>query len=187
MSTQFFSEKIKKTKQQHGFLSLEMGLVLLVIAVIIVGSVMYYRDNLRKTSVQNNTQQILSAASNMRAKYGQSNQYGVVTTAIAVRSGVIPAALRDGDDATATNSFGGSIAVAPATLTGANDSVEITWPSVPKNQCSDIVTNADPEMRQIAVGSTTVKTNNGTLDLDALETACESDTTVDLHFWVGRS
>lgn len=171
----------------RGFLSLEMGLVLLVTAIIIVGAVIYYRDNLRKTSVQTNVQQILSTSSALRAKYGQSNKYSLVTTELAVRSGSIPDALRDGDDATATNSFGGAVTAAPASLTGANDSVEIIWPNVPEKQCSDIVTGVEGEMRQVAVGSTTVKANNGELDSVALETACEAADAQDLHFWVGRS
>ena len=174
-------------KFHKGFMSLELGLVLLVIAVAIVSAVLYYRDNLRKTSINNNIQQISSTAASLRAKYGQSNQYGSVTTSLAVRSSAIPEALRDGTAATASNSFGGAITVAPTTLTGANDSLEIVWPNVPDKQCSDIVTSVQREMRQVAVDSTTVKANNGQLDLNAVETACESASAVTLHFWIGRS
>lgn len=170
-----------------GFLSLELGLVLLVVAVAIVAAVLSYRDNLRKTSINTNTQQISGTAANLRAKYGQANLYGSVTTALAVRSQSIPSALRDGTAATASNSFGGSITVTPATLTGANDALEIEWPNVPADQCSDLVTNVQREMRQISVGSTSVKSNNGTLDLAALETACESAPAQSLKFWIGRS
>lgn len=174
-------------RNKRGFLSLELGLVLLVVAVMIVGSVLYYRDNLRKTSIQNTVQQVLTTSSNLRSKYGQANRYGVVTTDLAVRSGSIPDVLRDGTAGTATNAFGGAITVAPATLNGANDSLEIVWPNIPSNQCSDVVSNADREMRQITVGSTMVKANNGQLDLVALETACGSASAIDLHFWIGRS
>lgn len=186
---QKFSNKLSKTSKKimQGFLSLEMGLVLLVTAIIIVGAVIYYRDNLRKTSVQANVQQVLATSSALRAKYGQSNKYSLVTTELAVRSGSIPESLRDGSAGTATNSFGGAIAVTPATLTGANDSVEIVWPNVPKKQCSDIISGVEGELRQVAVGSATVKANNGALDSVGLETACEAADAQDLHFWVGRS
>jgi len=170
-----------------GFLSLEMGLVLLVVSIAIVSAVLYYRDNLRKIAINDSTQHILGSAANLRAKYGQTNRYGAVTTALAVRSGAIPQTLRDGAAATATNSYGGAVTVAPASLNGANDSVVITWPNVPTAQCSDIVSNAEREMRQVAVGSSTVKPNNGALDIDALETACESASAVAIQFWVGRS
>ncbi len=181
------ARKGKRIERQDGFLSLEMGLVLLVVALAIVAAVLYYRDNLRKTSINNTTQHILTTAANLRAKYGQANAYANVTTALAVRSGSIPEALRDGTAATATNTFGGSITATPATLSGANDSVQVAWPNVPPNQCSDIVTNVEREMRQVGVGSTTVKANNGTIDFAALETACDSDTAVTINFWVGRS
>lgn len=62
-----------------------------------------------------------------------------------------------------------------------------TWPNVPTAQCSDIVSNSEREMRQVAVGSSTVKPNNGALDIDALESACESASAVAIQFWVGRS
>ena len=179
--------KANFSKFKKGFLSLELGLVLLVVAVAIVAAVLSYRDNLRKTSINNNTQQISSTSANLRAKYGQANLYGSVTTALAVRSQSIPEALRDGTAATASNSFGGAIVVTPATLTGANDAVQLDWPNVPANQCSDLVTNVQREMRQISVGSTSVKDNNGTLDLNALETACESSPAQTLKFWIGRS
>ncbi|MDD2609465.1 MAG: type 4 pilus major pilin [Giesbergeria sp.] len=174
-------------KGQNGFLSLELGLVLLVVAGAIVAGVLSYRDNLRKTSINNNTQQISSIAANLRSKYGQSNMYGSVTTALAVRSQAIPEFLRDGTNATASNSFGGAITVTPVTLTGANDSVQLVWPNVPANQCSDIVTNVQREMRQITVGTTSVKANNGQINLTALETACEASTAATLNFWIGRS
>lgn len=177
----------ERAERQGGFLSLELGLVLLVVALAIVAAVLYYRDNLRKMSVNNTTQQILTTSSNLRAKYGQTNAYSNVTTALAVRSGSIPEALRDGSAPTATNSFGGSITAAPATLSGANDSVQVSWPNVPANQCSDIVTNVEREMRQVAVDSTTVKPNNGSIDFTALETACDSGSAVTINFWVGRS
>lgn len=177
----------KQAKSESGFLSLEMGLVLLVIALAIVAAVLYYRDNLRKTSTNNTTQQILTTSANLRAKYGQTNSYGTVTTAMAVRSGSIPEALRDGTAASATNTYGGAITIAPASLNGANDSLQVSWPNVPNTQCSDVVTNIEREMRQVSVGSTVVKPNNGAIDLSALETACDAASGVTINFWVGRS
>lgn len=181
------AQKVVRRSGEKGFLSLELGLVLLVVAGAIVAGVLTYRDNLRKTSINNNTQQISSVAANLRAKYGQSNMYGSVTTALAVRSQSIPEFLRDGSAATASNTFGGAITVAPVTLVGANDSVQLVWPNVPANQCSDLVTNVQREMRQINVGTTTVKPNNGEIDLSALETACEASAATTLNFWIGRS
>ncbi len=146
-----------------------------------------YRPNLRKTAINTTTQQMLSVSSNLRAKYGQANKFGAITTSVAVRAGVIPEFLRDGTGTTATNPYGGAITLVPASLNGTNDSVQVTWPNVPKDQCSDIVTNIEREMRQVSVGSTVVKDGGGPMDIEALETACDAATAVTIDFWVGRS
>lgn len=176
-----------KSKPQNGFMSLELGLVLLIVALAIVAAVLYYRDNLRKTAINTTTQQMLSVSSNLRAKYGQANKFGAITTSVAVRAGVIPEFLRDGTGTTATNPYGGAITLVPASLNGTNDSVQVTWPNVPKDQCSDIVTNIEREMRQVSVGSTVVKDGGGPMDIEALETACDAATAVTIDFWVGRA
>jgi hypothetical protein len=58
---------------------LEAGLVLLVVAIMIVAAVVYYRDNLRKTSVNTNISHLLAIASSGRSTFGQTNQYANVT------------------------------------------------------------------------------------------------------------
>lgn len=93
----------------------------------------------------------------------------------------------DGTGTTATNPYGGAITLVPASLNGTNDSVQVTWPNVLKDQCSDIVTNIEREMRQVSVGSTVVKDGGGPMDIEALETACDAATAVTIDFWVGRS
>lgn len=173
-------------RKQLGALSIELGLVLLVLLAMIAAAVWWYRDNLRKTSVNDNTSQLLHISSNMINKYGKPGRYAGVTTKIAVQSGVIPATLRDGAGDTATNLFGGTITATPQTLTGANDSVLIPWPGVPRNQCSDIVSGVSGEFRRIDVGATTVKPDTGQLDIAALEDACDGADTLDLGLYIGR-
>lgn len=173
-------------RKQLGAFSIELGLVLLVLLAMIAAAVWWYRDNIRKTSVNDNTAQLLHISSNMISKYGKPGRYADVTTAIAVQSGVIPANLRDGAGTTATNLFGGTLTVTPQTLTGANDSVLLPWPGVPRNQCSDIVSGVSGEFRRIDVGATTVKPDNGALDIAALEGACDGADTLDLGLYIGR-
>jgi type II secretory pathway pseudopilin PulG len=177
---------ISQKRKQLGAFSIELGLVLLVVLGIIAAAVWWYRDNIRKTSINDNTSQLLHISSNMISKYGKPGRYADVTTAIAVQAGVIPANLRDGAGNTATNLFGGDVTVAPQTLTGANDSMLLTWPAVPRNQCSDIVSGVAGEFRRIDVGATTVKPDNADLDIADLETACDSADVQDLALSIGR-
>ena len=177
-------------RKQHGFSSVELGLTLLVVAILVVGAIAFFTSNLRKTSVQSNVQQIQALAGAAKATYGYQNLYGQVTTAVAVQGHVIPDTLRDGNDATATNNFGSPITVAPSNGTGTNDMLLVTWGNVPSSQCSDIVIGVANSLRRIDVGATNVKPLDGALDVGALNTACEVNTAsgnVDLTLAVGRS
>lgn len=175
---------------QGGFLSVELGLVLLVVAILVVGAVALYSNNLRQTSIGSNITDVQNIASVAKANYGNSNQYGSVTTAIAVRSHIVPAPLRDGTAATATNKFGAAITFTPANGTGTNDLLTLTWGNVPSSQCAEIVTGSEGAMRRITVAGTVVKPLDGKLAIDTLSTACEANTSdgnVTVLFDIGRS
>lgn len=179
-----------KKHPQRGFLSVEMGLVMLVVAILVVGAVVFFNSNLRKTSIQNNVQQIQSMAGTAKATYGYQNLYGQVTTAVAVQGHVIPNSLRDGTAATATNNFGSAITVVPANGTGTNDMLNVAWGNVPADQCSDIVLGVASSLRRISVGATIVKPLDGTVAIAALNTACEVNTNtgvVALTLSIGRT
>lgn len=177
----------KNLKLENGFLSLEAGLVLLVVALAIVSAVMYYRDNLRKTSINNNVNQILATAGAARSVFGQANQYAQVTTAIAVSANIIPSALRNGSTQTATNNFGGEISVAPANLSGTADGLKITWPNVPSNQCIEIIMGVQAELRKLQVAGTDIKPLDSNLNIANTSSQCESSSHVALDLFVGRT
>lgn len=179
-----------KQRKQSGFALIELGLALLVVAVLGVAAVYLYTNNLRQTSISNNVTHIQNIASTAKANYGISNQYGVVTTAVAVRSRIIPAPLRDGQAATATNPFGAAITTVPANGTGTSDLLTLTWGNVPAAQCTEIVNGVSGSMRRITVGGTVVKALDANLIVDTLTTACEvntSDGNVAIVFDIGRS
>jgi type II secretory pathway pseudopilin PulG len=172
-----------------GFLSLEMGLVLLVVALAIVAAVIWYRDNLRKQAINTTVNHMLATAGSARSTFGQSNQYVNVTTAIAVSANVIPSALRDGAAQTATNTYGGAITVAPATLTGANDALQINWPNVPADQCIDIGIGVQGELRRLQIAGADVKATDAPINLGTLTAQCESAGGAGVAFdlFVGRN
>jgi hypothetical protein len=177
----------RTTSAQRGFLSLEAGLVLLVVALAIVAAVIYYRDNLRRTSINTNVTQMLATAGAARSTFGQANRYADVTTAIAVSANVIPSTLRSGTDQAATNIFGGTIEAAPAQLTTAADVLRIEWPNVPAGQCIEIAMGIQGELRRLDIAGTTVKPTDAPLNLATTTTACESAGTVEIAMFVGRN
>lgn len=175
-------------KNSKGWTMVELGIAILLVSILIAGVLAYLTSNKRKITINTNSQQLLSIAGTSIAKYGQANQYAAMTTAIAVTGGVIPEELRDpGGATTATNSYGGAIAVAPATLTGANDSLRITWPNVTQSHCSDIVLGVANNFRRVQVQAADVKATDVTVNLANVEAQCQSAANVSIDFFVGRT
>jgi hypothetical protein len=183
------SSQSRYRAKQKGFVSVEMGLTMLVGGILIVAAILFFTDNMRKTSVSANVQQLQMIAGTAKSTYGARNEYGSVTTAVAVRGHVIPTDLRDGTNPTATNSFGSAITVVPATTGtgGANDALSLSWGNVPAVQCSDIVTSVASSMRRIAVAGTDVKPLDSPLNIATLTSQCETADNVAITFVIGRS
>jgi type II secretory pathway pseudopilin PulG len=179
-----------RKNRARGFLSVELGLVLLVLGVLIVGAVLYLKSNLRSTSIGTNVGQVQFIAGTAKKNYGQANRYGGVTTAQAVQTHVVPDELRDGNAATATNSYGGQIAFAPANGSGTNDLLTWNWSNTPADECNDLVTGVSTVMRRITVEGTDVQPLDGQLDTAALAAECERNGAggrVRIDFFIGRS
>lgn len=177
----------KQNKKQGGFVLEGMTLVMLIVAILVVAGIAWYLQSLRSSSVNNNTSELISISATAKKKYGIANQYSNVTTAIAVTGQVIPIWLRDGTATTATNSFGGAITVTPATLTGADDALNVAWPNVPKSQCSDIVNGLGASARRIQVAGVDVKATDAVMNIATVETQCDSADALLLNVYVGRN
>lgn len=177
----------KQNKKQSGFVLEGMTLVMLIVALLVVAGIAWYLQSLRTSSVNNNTNELISISATAKKKYGIANQYPNVTTAIAVTGQIIPVWLRDGVATTATNSFGGAITVAPATLTGTDDSLNVAWPSVPKSQCSDIVNGLGSSARRIQVGGVDVKATDAPMNIATVEAQCDAADTSTINMFVGRN
>jgi Tfp pilus assembly protein PilE len=174
-------------RKQRGLFSTEFSIVLLVAGVLLIAAIVWYIDSLRKTSIDANVNELTSVSATAKKKYGQLNQYANVTSAIAVTGQIIPVWLRDGAATTATNSFGGAITVVPATLTGADDSLNVAWPNVPKNQCSDIILGIVGSARQIQVGGVAVKATDAPVNIATVEAQCDAADVTTINMFVGRS
>lgn len=176
-----------RLRGQAGLTLLEMALVLLVAAIIIAGAVKLYSDNLRTTSINTNVAAIQATVGKIKQKFGVLGQYGEITTANATQNGIF-GDLRVVGTNTANTPFSTPITVAPATLTAANDAVQLTWTGVPANQCSDIVVGVQDTLRRMSVGATEVKAlDTRSVDITSLGAACEADDIVTLQLWIGRS
>lgn len=183
---QMTGNRLHKKSRAAGFISVELGLALLAVTGLIVGAVIFFLENTRKNSINLNTQYIQSIAGSAQTTFGQRNQYGSMTTAIAVQSRIIPDALRDAGANTATNPYGSAITIAPANGTGTNDTLNLTWGNVPRGQCTDLVVNLSSMMRGINVGATAVKVLDQPLNYATAVATCDSAEVQTITFRIGR-
>lgn len=172
--------------KQRGMSILGSLLALVIAALFALGIFNAYQDSLRKTRVGAALQDIQTMAADVQKNFGTANQYGVLTTAAAVQTGVIPARLRVAGTNTANNSYNGAITFAPDTITVANDSTLMSNGNISSEDCSDIVFGAEQLARRVVVAGVTVKPNDGVLDGAATGAACDSAGRVTIGFSIGR-
>lgn len=173
---------------QRGISMVELSVVLVVVALISAAVFFGLQANARRIEVQDNTSQITEIAAELKKNFGRNNQYGVLTTALAVQSRAIPEQLRV-TATTAQNSYGGLVTtvVSPAaTCTLAGACADLLWPSVPQNQCMDLVIGTSNVARVVDVGGTAVKVLDGQLNMATLATQCEAAASTAITYSVGR-
>lgn len=173
---------------KRGVTMLELSIVL-VIAGVIAGAVfLAFQSNARRVSVSDNVSQITTTAAELKKKFGLTNNYGNLTTALAVQSRAIPDELRIPGTNTAQNSYGGAITAVPATLTSANDAAQLGWNNVKQTECIDVVIGVQDVARRIEVpAGTAVKPTDGQLNLATLATQCELAANTGIELFIGRN
>lgn len=179
------TRKAAPRRTQAGLTMVEAGVVLILLAGLTYFAYNLFSSGQRRNQVRENVSVVTDLAAAVKQKFGYTNRYGAVNTALLVQSNTIPPELH-ASTTTAINSYGGAITGAPATLVSANDAVRLTWANVPKDQCMDFVVGAENVARRVRVAGTDVKPNNGALNLRTLSTQCASATAVTVDFDIGR-
>jgi Tfp pilus assembly protein PilE len=177
--------KAAPRRTQLGLTMVEAGVVLILLAGLTYFAYNQFSASQRRNQVRENVTAITDLAAAIKQKFGYTNRYGAVTTAILVQSNTIPVELH-ASTTTAINNFGGAITAAPTTLVSTNDAVRLSWANVPDNQCVDIVVGAENTARRVRVAGVEVKPNNGTLNLGTATTQCLSSAAVTVDFDIGR-
>lgn len=172
-------------RTQLGLTMVEAGVVLILLAGLSYFAFNQFSSSQRRNQVRENVTLVTDLAAAVKQKFGYTNRYGAVTTALLVQSNTIPREMH-ASATTAINNYGGAITAAPATLVSANDAVRLTWANVPNDQCVDFVVGAENTARRVRVAGTEVKPNNGNLNLATLATQCASAAAVAVDFDIGR-
>ncbi len=174
-------------RKQAGDFMVSLSIALIVVAIISASVFIAFRENTRKNEVKESINQITATAANLRKNFGINNTYGSITTAIAVQSRSIPEEQRNPGTVVASNAYGGLIIVQPGSLSGSNDSVNLSYEKIPQSQCMDIALGTQGVARRIDVGAVTVKPMDGALNISALATNCESAGNIVIQWIIGRT
>lgn len=177
----------KSLRSQAGDFIVSLSIALIILAVISIVAFIAFRDDTRKNEMTVTVQNVIKTAGLLRANFGVNNNYGVVTTAVAVQARAIPESQRITGTTTAQNSYGGAVTVTPATLTQANDAVALSYMNIPSHSCAEIVIGSQHQARRIAVGGTVIKPTDAALNMAALTAACDTGAPVEVIWTVGRT
>lgn len=181
-------------KGLRGMSMMELGIVLVVVALIGAGVYRAFASNMRRNDIADNRDAINSAITCIQVNYGKKNLYPRLTSATLVTSGCMPEELRDRDAtggllASATNKYGGPVTVAAATGTGCTASTcrNIVWENVPRSQCFDLAMSIEQSSFALGIAAEgDVKPVGGQVNPDTLSTLCEAAEEHDIIITVSR-
>lgn len=198
-------QQLQNRKKQAGITLVEVSIGLIIAAVLAAAAYLAFENNNRRNEVKSNVNTLTELGAELKTKFGRTNRYGDVTTAVAIQSATIPPELRDPGAVTAANIYGGAITVLPTQVQTADDAIQVVWDNVPSEQCSDIVVGVEPAVREVFVNApgtggvarggavSAIKDESGPvveLDVAALTTACEAQAAagqVEITFVYGRN
>jgi hypothetical protein len=152
--------------------------------VVVAVGITQYQDADRAAQIQSTVAEVNSIIGNAKQNYGQY-AYAGLNTAAAVGSRVIPPNLHTGA-ATATNKFGGVIALDEVVGTG---TASLTYPNVPANVCTAIINGTQGLAEQVSAGAgaAAIKAAGGAVDVAVLNASCTSGVSVNIVWTFGRT
>lgn len=170
--------KAKLIKRQAGFSMVEIGLGLVIMTVLGVGVISYFGSNTAATQANQLGSDMTSLIGKVKSAY--AGDYGSVTNAKLNTGGFFKSlpALNNVAGVVSTNLGGGTLTVAPGTVTTANDSVQYTVTQLPDSACLPLVTQLVKSATVLKVGANTVKAVGAAPDSSKITCANDNTTMV---------
>jgi len=146
----------QKSQKSKGFSLIELLLVLAIVGLITIAVVSRYSDAQGASKAQKAQDAILRITIAVKQIYQLNPNYAGLTPAVVINNRGVPAEMIT--STTITNQWGGTVLIAPANASGGtNNAFTLTWPSVPQNECTKIITSISSAVDKVEVGSTEVK------------------------------
>jgi type II secretory pathway pseudopilin PulG len=175
-----------KLASQKGFGLLEIGLALLVVAVLGIYAYGQYADSRDETVSSAEVSDMTLYWAKTQQRYSSNPSYAGLTTAGLIGANVFPHSMDLVPGTSVVNKYQGTVAAAAVTLTTAGDGVEFTMSGYPQNGCASVVPKVANGARKIDVNGTIVKPLDGALNVTGLGTACLASSANVIKFSIGR-
>jgi type II secretory pathway pseudopilin PulG len=175
----------RKLSLQKGFGLLEIGLALLIIAIL--GIYAYSQYNASRAEAQANgvVADFTSYAAKTQQRWTGQTSYSGVTLAQLIAAGVFPSNMVL-STTSVNNKFNGAVTVAVTNLTGTNDGLAFTEGGYTQEGCQAILPKVASVARKIDVGATNVKPLDGTLNMATVGTVCAGTPPLSVTYTIGR-
>ena len=142
--------------RQRGVVLIELMLGLVIIAVVIGIGLLIWRATKSSADSYQTDSGFDAILGGIKTLY-LSPQYALISTASIIAAEKIPAHMVSGGNQIVA-SWGAQIHIGPSALGGpAGSSFDITFDSVPAEQCSQLVQHGGPQVIKVLVGTTVVK------------------------------
>jgi type II secretory pathway pseudopilin PulG len=168
--------RMSSPRRQKGMSMIEMGLVLVIITLAIVGVVTAFSNNSASTQANQLSNDLSLLIGKVKSSY--SGQYANVSNAKLSSGGFFSnlTSLTNTAGTVTTGLGGGTLTVSPGTVTAANDSVKYVITQVPDSACLPFVTALSKTSTTLTVGSNSVKSAGGVPDPSKITCAADNTT-----------
>lgn len=144
-------------KGQAGLSLIELLFSIAIVAVVLTVAVVAYNNVTGKNNALTEGRNIITLQGNVKTMVPNPNYTGI-TEALVVQAGNVPSNMINAAGTGISNAWGGAVTIASADVNGGTaNGFTITYPSVPRQECNNIVTSVGDAFQVISVGGTAVK------------------------------
>jgi type II secretory pathway pseudopilin PulG len=167
--------KFANLTRQAGYSMQEVGLVLVLVAIAGVGVVSAFAGNSGSTQSQALGSDLGTLMGKVKGSY--AGNYGAITNAKLSTGSFFKnlPSLNDASGTVSTGLGGGTLVVAPGTVTTANDSAKYTITQLPDSACLPLAQMLAKTVTTMTIGANTVKAAGGVPDPSKV--TCSGDNT----------
>ena len=167
-----------KKSFQKGFTLVELGIVVVVAAVILSVVLPKVGEVFGGAKTNGELQELPDVIAKIQKIYSNAPSYAGATLQTVADMGAFPASrIVVANPASVTNRWGGAVTLAVSTITTANDTVNLSHTNIPAQACIDVISQLGNSMggiRIITVGGVTVKADGANVDNALLATNCNA-------------